>query len=297
MTRIAITGVTGQVGWELVRALLPLGKLYPLSREACDLKEPDSIRVALRQIAPHVIFNPAAYTAVDAAEADAATAFRINGDAVDVMAGEARHLGALLIHYSTDYVFDGQKAGRYIETDATAPLGVYGRSKLAGELALQNSGADWLCLRTSWVYSARGKNFLRTMLRLAAEREELRVVGDQVGAPTWSRLIAEVSAHVMRSSLAERARGEFRSGILHLAASGETSWHGFARAIIETATAHAASRIKATRLIEITTADYPTPAKRPANSRLNCDQLQKRFGLELPDWRQGTSLCLAEALA
>jgi dTDP-4-dehydrorhamnose reductase len=242
-----------------------------------------------------VIVNAAAYTAVDNAEKEEALATRINGEAPGVLAEEARRLGALLIHYSTDYVFDGGKPSPYLETDPPNPMGAYGRSKLAGERAIAAAGGDWLTLRTSWVYAARGKNFLRTILRLAAEREELRVVADQFGAPTWARLIAESTAQIVAAALRERATGTFASGIYHLTAAGETSWHGFASIIVDQARKVSLQPApKVQRIVPITTEEYPLPAPRPRNSRMSLDGLERRFGLALPAWDRCLSLCLAE---
>lgn len=295
MTRILVTGIHGQVGFELLRACQPLGEVVGLDRQALDLTDPQAIRRVLREAKPDVILNPAAYTAVDQAEQDERTATAINGDAVAVMAEEAARLRALFVHYSTDYVFDGCKDGAYTETDTPNPQSAYGRSKLAGEQALQASKADWLCLRTSWVYAARGKNFLRTILRLAAEREELRIVADQVGAPTSARLIAEATAQTLSNAQHERSTGHFISSILHLSASGATTWHGFATQIVDGHRALHPDRPLAVRAIHaITTADYPLPARRPASSRLDNTALQQRFSLHLPDWAIGTRLCLAE---
>ncbi len=232
MTRILVTGVNGQVGFELLRACQPLGEVIGLDRRALDLTDPQAIRRVLREAKPDVILNPAAYTAVDQAEQDERTATAINGDAVAVMAEEAARLKALFVHYSTDYVFDGTKDGAYTETDTPNPQSAYGRSKLAGEQALQASQADWLCLRTSWVFASRGKNFLRTILRLAAEREELRIVADQVGAPTSARLLEAATAPVLPRARDERHNTNFASQILHLTAAGKTTWHGFANRIV-----------------------------------------------------------------
>lgn len=295
MTRILVTGIHGQVGFELLRACQPLGEVVGLDRQTLDLTDSQAIRRVLREAKPDVILNPAAYTAVDQAEQDERSATAINGDAVAVMAEEVARLNALFVHYSTDYVFDGSKGGAYTETDTPNPQSAYGRSKLAGEQALQASKADWLCLRTSWVYAARGKNFLRTILRLAAEREELRIVADQVGAPTSARLIAEATAQALRTAQQERSGGRFTSSILHLSASGATTWHDFATQIVDHYRASHPDRPLAVRAIHpITTADYPLPARRPACSRLDNTAFQQRFSLHLPDWAVGMRLCLAE---
>lgn len=286
---ILLTGKNGQVGWELQRALLPLGRVAAFDHAGLDLADAAAVRRKLDEVRPEVIVNAAAYTAVDKAESETGLAEAVNAAAPALLAQEAARRGALLIHYSTDYVYDGAKAAPYVETDPTGPLGAYGRSKLAGEVGVQVSGADHLIFRTSWVYAARGANFLRTILRLAAEREEIRIVADQVGAPTWARLIAEATAHALRQALQERGSGKFASGVFHLTAAGETSWHGFASAIVA---GRGGLRVK--QVTPIATADYPTPARRPANSRLDTGAFRARFGLALPDWRDCLQLCLEE---
>lgn len=278
--RILLTGVNGQVGWELRRTLAPLGEVHALDRRALDLSDPDAIRATVRALRPQLIVNPAAHTAVDRAESEPELALAINATAPGVLAEEAARLGAGMVHYSTDYVFDGAKHEPYLESDAPNPLNVYGRTKLAGEEAVRASGAAHLILRTSWVYGLRGRNFLGTILRLAQERDELKIVADQIGAPTWSRVIAEASAQI----LAQRDWRE-RSGCYHLTAGGETSWHGFAGAILE---ATGSSIVPA----PIATADYPLPALRPAFSLLSNDRLFAAFGLRLPAWRDSLALCL-----
>ena len=286
---ILLTGKNGQVGWELQRALQPIGKVTACDHAGLDLADAAAVRRRLDEVRPDVIVNAAAYTAVDKAESEPEQANAVNAAAPALLAQEAARRGALLIHYSTDYVYDGAKAAPYVETDPTNPLGAYGRSKLAGEVGVQVSGADHLIFRTSWVYAARGANFLRTILRLAAEREELRIVADQIGAPTWARLIAEATAHALRQAMQERSGGKFASGVFHLAAAGETSWHGFASAIVA---GRGGLRVKA--VTPITTAEYPLPAPRPANSRLDTGAFRARFGLALPDWRDCLKLCLEE---
>ncbi len=284
---ILLTGVNGQVGWELRRALAPLGRVVGLDSRALDLSDPDAIRATVRGIAPRLIVNPAAYTAVDKAESEPERARAVNGIAPGILAEEAWRCGAILVHYSTDYVFDGRKAGPYLEDDAPNPLNVYGASKLEGEQAIAASGARHLILRTSWVYGARGGNFLLTMQRLMQERPELRIVDDQIGAPSWSRMIAEATAQVLAQCLSP-ARGADRPepwGTYHLTNAGETSWHGFATAIAELGG-------YATRLTPIPSSDYPTPARRPANSRLDNGKLARAFGLRLPDWREALKLCM-----
>ena len=286
---ILLTGKNGQVGWELQRALLPLGRVAAFGHGELDLADPGAVRRKLDEVRPEVVVNAAAYTAVDKAESEPEQANAVNAAAPALLAQEAARRGALLIHYSTDYVYDGAKAAPYVESDKTNPLGAYGRSKLAGEEGIRASGCDHLIFRTSWVYAARGANFLRTILRLAAEREELRIVMDQIGAPTWARLIAEATALALRQALAERRHGRFESGLFHLACAGETSWHGFASAIVASR-----SGLRVKTVTPITTAYYPLPAPRPANSRLDTSAFRARFGLALPDWRDCLPLCLEE---
>lgn len=285
MRRILLTGIGGQVGWELARSLQPLGEVVALDRAGFDLADPDRMRGVLRELRPALIVNPAAHTAVDKAESEVALATAINAAAPGILAEEAKRLDALLVHYSTDYVFDGGKPTPYVEADPTCPINTYGQTKLAGEEAIRASGCRHLILRTSWVYGMRGANFLRTMLRLAQERDELRVVADQIGAPTWSRMIAETTALML-------ARHRDQAGIYHFVAGGEISWHGFAEAIV--ARGHALGLIAKTPVVHrITSAEFPTPARRPANSRLDCGRLREDFGLSQPDWRTQLELCLA----
>ena len=285
--KILLTGSAGQLGRELKRSLASLGELIACDRSQLDLADPDALRTAVRDLAPTVIVNAAAYTAVDKAETETGLAEAINAAAPGILAEEARRLGARLIHYSTDYVFDGTKASPYRENDATAPLSAYGRSKRQGELAIAASGARHLVLRTSWVYGLHSANFMKTMLRLGRERDELRVVGDQVGAPTWTRHLADATALI----LAGHSTAE---GLYHLAAGGETSWHGYAEAIFAEARATGLLE-KSPKVHRITTAEYPLPAPRPANSRLDCARFSSDFGLALPDWRTGLADCLADA--
>lgn len=289
--RILVTGVNGQVGFELARTLQGLGTVVALDRGALDLADPDRIRAVMREIRPTLIVNPAAYTAVDKAERERDLAIAINGVAPGVLAEEAKRLGAPLIHYSTDYVFDGMKDGEYTETDPTCPQNVYGESKLAGEVAIAASGAAHLIFRTSWVYGARGRNFMLTMLRLGNERSELKVVSDQIGAPTWSNTIATLTSHVVAQASSVQDVTQWwseRSGVYHLSASGATSWHGFASAIFELAGGETRPIV-----LPISTAEYPVPATRPANSRMSGDKLQEVFGLRAPDWKEALGLCLA----
>jgi dTDP-4-dehydrorhamnose reductase len=293
LSKILLIGGSGQIGWELARALLPLGTLVIADRVQCDLTKPQALAGVINAARPTIVINAAAYTSVDKAEAEPTLAMTINADASAVLAMAARQNGALFVHYSTDYVFDGGKEGSYIESDSPHPLSAYGRSKLAGECAVREAGGDYLIFRTSWVYASRRQNFLRTMLRLASEREQLRVVADQVGAPTWARLIAECTALVLQQDVARRRDGRFEGGLIHLTAAGETTWHGFASAIIATARAQNV-QLKCRDIVPISTADYPLPARRPANSRLDGNLLEQRYGLRMPPWEIGMQLCLAE---
>ena len=272
-----------------------LGNIFALDRTQCDLSFPEKIPDVVRAFDPDVIVNTAAYTAVDKAEEDEALATTVNATSVGVLAEEAYKLNSLLIHYSTDYVFDGKKQGPYTEDDIPNPINVYGRSKLAGETAIIQSGCDYLIFRTSWVYAARGNNFLITMLRLARERNELRVVADQYGAPTWARNIADSTAHAMVSAERERQDGAFTSNVYHLSADGATTWHGFTNAIIERARQlFPAGYIKTERVLPIATEDYPLLAARPENSQLGTDALAARYGQTLPNWQESLKLCIDE---
>ena len=288
---ILLTGVNGQVGFDLARSLQGLGKVIALDRSALDLADLDQVRRVVREVMPGLIVNPAAHTAVDKAETDVEAAMRLNAEAPGVLAEEAKRLGAALVHYSTDYVFDGTKDGAYVESDAVNPQNVYGKSKLAGEQAIAAAGCAHLIFRTSWVYGTRGKNFLLTMLRLGADRDELSVVADQFGAPTWSNTIAAVSANVLAQvpTVGEGDWWQEHSGIYHLTASGATSWHGFAEAIFEFSDLPIKPVVK-----PIPAASYPTPAARPANSRMSNDKLFATFGLRPPSWDQALRLCLAK---
>jgi len=281
--RILLTGRTGQVGWELGRNLPPLGQLFPFDHASLDLANPDQIVARVREVKPDLIVNAAAYTAVDRAESEPDLATRVNGAAPGILAEEAKRLGALLIHYSTDYVFDGAKPTPYLETDSPHPINAYGRSKLEGERAIQASGCRHLILRTSWVYGLRGKNFLLAVLRLAREHRELRVVDDQIGAPTWCRDLATATAHLANEVAAGRAEG-----LYHLTAAGATSWCGFAREILR------ASMID-TPVKAISTREYAAPAKRPANSLLSGAAIAARWKLVLPEWQNSLAVCLRDA--
>lgn len=287
--RLLVLGRSGQVGRALTQSLQGLGELIALDRAQLNLASADAIRTVLRELQPQIIINAAAYTAVDAAESDEATAFQINAEAPRVIAEESERLGATLIHYSTDYVFDGGKQGAWLEDDATAPLSVYGQSKLAGEQAIADVGGSHLILRTSWVYGLQGKNFLLTMLKLAETRDELAIVDDQIGAPTWAVTIADATAAIIRDS-GELAQLAALSGVYHLCAGGYTSWFGFAQTIFSHASIHRKPKLR-----PISTAEYPTPAQRPRNSRLNTDKFRHAFG-DLPAWDDALQACLQERL-
>lgn len=283
--KILLFGKNGQVGWELQRSLSVLGDLVALGSTEADFSNPDSLCACVRQQQPDIIVNAAAYTAVDTAESDSDSAQRINAEAVGVLAQEAHQLNAWLVHYSTDYVFDGEKSAPYTEDDATGPLSVYGRSKLAGEQLIRQTHARHLIFRTSWVYAARGANFARTMLRLAREREQLNVVADQHGAPTSAELIADVTALALYR-ICRTAGNDKLAGTYHLAAGGSTTWHGYAQYVLELAQRNGAP-LKAgpEQVRAIATEDYPLPAARPRSSRLDTTRLSSSFDLDLPDWR------------
>ena len=295
--KILVTGINGQVGHELARRLQHLGHVIALDRNQMDLTNADQMRQVIRRERPQLIVNPAAYTAVDQAEAEPELAMRINAEAPAILAEEARKCGAAMIHYSTDYVFDGSKEGPYVETDPTNPINVYGRSKLAGEQAIAASGVAHVILRTSWVYGTRGKNFLKTMQRLAAERNELRIVADQYGAPTWCRTIADGTAQVIQRLCAAGAadagsivppRWEQLGGIYHMTAQGQTSWHGFASEIVARG-----PRAGAVVVTPIAAAAYPVPAARPQNSVMSCARFEQQFG-KLPTWDSALAECLQD---
>lgn len=288
-TRILLIGSNGQVGRALRPALAVLGEVHALDRSALDLTDTEAIRATVRSARPTVIVNAAAYTAVDRAETEHALAMAINATAPGVLAEEARRAHAVLVHYSTDYVFDGTKPAPYVETDTPNPLNAYGRSKLAGERAVQRAGGPHFILRTSWVYAAEGANFVNTILRLARERPELRIVDDQIGAPTWARAIADLTVHMLASAL---GRPDPPYGIYHVTATGAVTWFGFARAIV--AEAQRQLGIAPPRLLPITTAEYRLPAKRPANSRLDLSRLENRFGLRPDSWQRMLTQCLEE---
>ena len=290
---ILLLGKNGQLGWELQRSLSVLGRVTALGHAEADFAQPDAVAQAVRALRPDVIVNAAAHTAVDKAESEPAHARLLNATTPGRLAQEAAQLGAWLVHYSTDYVFDGSGDQPWREHDATGPLSVYGATKLEGEQLIQQSGCQHLILRTSWVYAARGGNFAKTMLRLASERDRLTVIDDQWGAPTGADLLADVTAHAIRHLQARPQDG----GQYHCAASGQTTWHSYAKYVIAQARqAQPAIQIKAKEIAPIPTSAYPTPAWRPLNSRLDCSRLQATFGLTLPDWQQGVARMLAEIL-
>ncbi len=295
---ILLLGKNGQVGWELQRSLAPLGELVALDRHGADglcgdLNDLDGLAATVRAVRPAVIVNAAAHTAVDRAESEPELAHRLNAEAPAVLAREAAASGALLVHYSTDYVFDGSGDAPWAEDAPTGPLSVYGRTKLAGEQAIRQAGGAHLILRTSWVYAARGGNFAKTMLRLAAERERMTVIDDQWGAPTGAELIADVTAHAVRQL---RARPQ-DAGTYHLAAAGATTWFEYAKYVLDRAQqAPAAMKFVVNEVAPIPTSAYPTPARRPLNSRLDMRRLQATFGVRLPPWQDGVRRMLAEIL-
>ena len=295
--KILLFGKNGQVGWELQRALAPLGEVIALdadSRElSADFSNPESLAATVRAVAPQWIVNAAAHTAVDKAESEPELARAINAGAPGVLAREAAATGAWLMHYSTDYVFDGSGCAARAEDAPTGPLGVYGATKLEGEALIRASGCQHLIFRTSWVYAARGGNFARTMLKLAQERDALKVIDDQIGAPTGADLLADLSAHAMRSVALQPQLG----GTYHAVASGHTSWHGYAVHVIESARARGLPiRVASEAIAAVPTSAFPTPARRPANSRLDTHTLRSNFGLQLPDWQRGVDRMLAEVL-
>jgi dTDP-4-dehydrorhamnose reductase len=296
--KILLFGKDGQVGWELQRALAPLGELRALGRADADLAHPDTLRAPIAVFKPDVIVNAAAYTAVDKAESDAATAHRVNALAPGVLAEEAAAGGAWLVHYSSDYVFDGAKEGAYVEDDATNPLSVYGRTKCEGEQRIRASGARHLILRTSWVFSAHGGNFAKTMLRLAQERDSLNVIADQHGAPTGAELIADATALALHSLRSAGPAASALSGTYHLAAAGATTWHGYAQHLLAQALARG-FRLQATpdSVLPLSTQAWPAPAARPRNSRLDTRLFETTFGLRMPDWREHVDRLVAELAA
>jgi dTDP-4-dehydrorhamnose reductase len=287
--KILIFGRVGQVGWELRHKLACLGPVISVDFPEIDFSKPDTIRDAVRAAQPTVIVNAAAYTAVDKAEATPEPAWAINATGPGIIAEEARRLGALMIHYSTDYVYDGSKQSPWVETDAPNPLNVYGKSKLAGDEAIAAAGGDHIILRTSWVYGARGGNFLLTMLRLAKERPELRIVDDQTGSPTTSECIAQATAQILAQVTAPGRGLDGRGGVYHLTSSGQTTWFGFAKEFLS-------KQLVCPALTPIPSSSYPVPAKRPVNSVLSCQRLAETFGVHMPAWELSLDLVL-ETLA
>ena len=284
--KILLLGKNGQLGWELQRSLASLGEVVACGRDEADLANLTDLRALVHKVSPQVIVNAAAYTAVDKAESEQEQALLINSKAVNLLAKEAFLLDAWFIHYSTDYVFDGSKKGAYFETDVTAPLGVYGKTKLAGEEAIRASGCRHLILRTSWVYAARGNNFIKTILRLAGERDEIKVVSDQLGAPTSAELLADVTACCLHRLQYDTSSSSQWGGTYHLTASGITSWHGFAQFILNEAFRHGVQlSTTSEQVLAIPTSEYPLPAERPANSQLNTKKICATFDLQLPSWQ------------
>ena len=296
--KILLLGKNGQVGWELQRALAPLGEVVALDFDSpgpltADFSNPESLAATVRAVAPQIIVNAAAHTAVDKAESEPDFARTLNATAPAVLAREAAVLGAWLLHYSTDYVFDGSGSTPWLEDSPTGPLSVYGATKLEGEMAIRASGCRHLILRTSWVYAARGGNFAKTMLKLARERDKLTVIDDQIGAPTGADLLADLSAHTLRTAL---QRPEV-AGTYHAVARGQTSWHGYACHVIETARAAGQPiKVAADAILPVPTSAFPTPARRPGNSRLNTHKLRHVFGLALPQWQSGVDRMLVEVM-
>lgn len=296
MTRILLTGKNGQLGFELQRALAPLGRVTAVDHTECDFADPAAIRALVRDVQPDIIANPAAYTAVDKAENEVDKAMAINAVAPGIIGQEAARIGAFVVHYSTDYIFDGHKRGAYVEDDDPKPLGVYGRSKLEGEAALVSSRARYLTLRTSWVVGAHGGNFAKTILRLAAERESLSVVADQIGAPTSAALIADCTAQLLGRYL-HAGQENFPYGLYHLVAGGETNWHAYASHVVQRAwEAGRELQLKPEAIKPIPTQEYPTAAQRPLNSRLDTHKFRETFGLHLPDWQIGLDHILEQIL-
>jgi dTDP-4-dehydrorhamnose reductase len=293
--KIVLFGMNGQVGWELQRALAPLGDVVCVGRSGesmrADFSNPDTVLQILQQTSPTVIVNAAAYTAVDMAEEDSENAMKTNAHTPAILAAEAKKQGALLLHFSTEYVFDGKGERPWLETDVAAPLNVYGMSKLEGEQLIAKSGCQNLIFRTSWVYASRGKNFIKTMVKLLQERDELSVVSDQVGAPTGAALLADIASHAIRATLIDSKLG----GLYHVAAAGETSWYEYACYIasqIKTANPNA----KIAQIKSILSSSYPQRAQRPINSRMNTEKFRTSFNLNLPQWRQGVDHSLKELL-
>lgn len=294
MKKILLTGKNGQVGWELLHSLASFGSVIALDSKEMNLADPNAVRRTIRKVRPDIIINPAAYTAVDKAEGDTELAMAVNGIAPGILAEEAFHLDAILVHYSTDYVFDGNKLAPYTEDDVPNPQSVYGRTKLAGEQAVRASGCKHLILRTSWVYGVHGGNFVKTILRLAKERAELRIVGDQFGAPTWARDLAQSTASVL-TFWQKNAWDNNLSGLYHLSAAGRTNWYQYAEEIVRLAREYDATlATKQLAIQSITTQEYPVPAKRPSNSVLENGKIRDAFGIELPAWQDSLAECVRE---
>lgn len=291
--KILLFGKNGQVGWELQRSLAPLGELVALGSQDADFSRPDQLAATVLNLKPDVIVNAAAHTAVDKAESEPELARKLNATAPGVIASAAQQIGALMVHYSTDYVFDGSGTQPWKEGDATGPLSVYGHTKLEGEQLVAQNCAKHLIFRTSWVYAARGGNFAKTMLRLAKERSQLTVINDQFGAPTGAELLADATAHAIQATLHDPAK----AGLYHVVASGETSWHGYARFVLQMAQQAGVELKAGPGAVEaVPTSAFPTPAKRPHNSRLDTTQFQSTFGLRLPHWQEGVARMLHESL-
>jgi len=293
MQRILVPGRNGQVGWELQATLAPLGTVIGLDRSGMDLASPDSIRRAIRDAKPDVIVNAAAYNNVDRAESEPELAMQVNGVAPGIMAEEAKRLGAVLVHYSTDYVFDGERDRPYLEDDPPNPVNAYGRSKLAGEQAIAAVGGHYLILRTSWVYSTRGSNFVLTVLRLAREKPELAMVDDQYGSPTWARSLAQATADLLR----KRDLIPDRSGTYHLSAAGDTTRHEFAESIIRTIKRLSGGSDGWAHVKSIASSEYPLPARRPARPVMNKDKIKRVFGVEMPHWESQLYACIRDCVA
>jgi dTDP-4-dehydrorhamnose reductase len=293
--RILVTGATGQIGWELQRSLPALGTVMAPDRVQCDFARPETVAAVMREVRPEVVVNAAAYTDVDQAERDEAAANAVNVVSVGVIAAEAKRLGTLLVHFSTDYVFDGEKPTAYAETDPPCPLGAYGRSKLAGEDAVLAEGGDHLILRTSWVFAVRRRNFVRTILRLARQPDPLHVVDDQRGMPNWARTLADATGRIVAQATAERRSGAFASGTFHLTASGVASRYDFACAIVDDAMRLDPNAFpRRPEIVPIATEARPGVARRPKNSQLDGSRLAARFGIEMPDWQSDLARCIAE---
>lgn len=295
--KILLIGKNGQVGWELQRSLAPLGEVIALDRIQCDLSLPETIPEIIQNVKPDIIVNAAAYTAVDKAEKEIELAEKINAESPRIIAEEARKINALMVHYSTDYVFNGEKSSAYNEGDAVDPINIYGATKLKGEQAIQKSGVNYLIFRTSWVYASRGQNFVHSILRLAKQKKELNIVGDQIGSPTWARLIAEVTLVALIKSRCDLGSGYFRSNVYNLTSSGSTSWYGFAMKVIEIARKNIQrDDFIVQDICSISASDYPTLAIRPINSCLNVHKLQEELDIQMPSWETSIELCLRDML-